>query len=347
MSFHRLCNNLINIQKANLFFQKFLYRKLVGRIKDSRHASAFPGCLDRHRKSAECLHIRNLKCDLTKFREIKTVSIQITSVWIVQSVLDRKSHIRSSKLRHDRTVFKFHHGMNDTLRLHHHLDMIQIHIKQPSGFHNFQALVYQGRGIYGDLPSHYPVWMFQSICNRDISKLFCSTSAERAAGCRDQKFMDLFVFFSVDSLENGAVFTIYRKDGYTIFSCHWHDQMTCRDKSLFIGQGNILSGTDSLHGRTDPDHSHDRSDQDIGFRHGRKFQKPFHSADYLCVSIRNTCFQVPGCLFIPDRCQNRVKFPDLLFQFLHTFSRTDCNNTKVFVFSCHIQCLGSDGAGRT
>ena len=347
MSFHRLCNNLINIQKANLFFQEFLYCKLIGRIKDSRHTSPFPGCLDCHRKSAECLHIRNLKCDLTKFREIKTVSIQITSVWIVQSVLDRKSHIRSSKLCHDRAVFKFHHGMNDTLWLYHHLNMIQVHVKQPLGLHNFQTFVYQGRGIYSDLPSHYPVWMFQSIRNRNISKFFCGTSAEWSAGCRDQKFMDLFVFFSMDSLENGAVFTVNREDGYAVFLCHWHDQMTGCDKGFLIRQGDVLSGTDSLHSRADPDHSHDRSDKDIGFRHGRKFQKSFHSADYLCVRIRNTCFQVPGCLFIPDCSQKWMKLPDLFFQFLHTFSRTDRNNTKIFIFSCHIQCLSSDGTGRT
>ena len=36
MSFHRLCNNLINIQKADLFLQEFLYCKLIGCIKDSR-----------------------------------------------------------------------------------------------------------------------------------------------------------------------------------------------------------------------------------------------------------------------------------------------------------------------
>ena len=100
-------------------------------------------------------------------------------VWIVQSVLDRKSHIRSSKLCHDRTILKLHHGMDDTLRLHHHLNMIQIHVKQPFGFHNFQPFVYQGCGIYGDLSSHYPVWMLQSICNSDPSQLFCGTSAEK------------------------------------------------------------------------------------------------------------------------------------------------------------------------
>ena len=282
-----------------------------------------------------------------KLREIKAVSIQISSVRIVQSVLDRKSHIRSSKLCHDRTILKLHHGMDDTLRLHHHLNMIQIHVKQPFGFHNFQPFVYQGCGIYGDLSSHYPVWMLQSICNSDPSQLFCGTSAEGTTGCRDQKLVDLFVFFSVDSLENSAVFTVYRKDRYAIFLCHGHDQMTGCDKGFLICQGNVLSGTDSLHGRTDPDHSHDRSDKDFRFRHGRKLQKSLHSADYLCICVRNTRFQIPGCFFIPDCCQKRMKLTDLLFQLLHTFACTDCNNTKVFVFSCHIQCLGPDGAGRT
>lgn len=69
MSFHSLPDNIINIQEPDLTVQEFLYCQFIRRVKYGRHGTALSGCLDCHRKSQEGLHIRFLKCDLSKFRK--------------------------------------------------------------------------------------------------------------------------------------------------------------------------------------------------------------------------------------------------------------------------------------
>ena len=112
------------------------------------------------------LEHRFFKGNLTQFGKVKSVSIQISSVRIIQCILNWKPHIRCSKLCNDPSIFKFHHGMYHTLWLYNNLDLIQAHIKQPSGLHHFKAFIHQCRRIHGNLLSHHPVRVFQSIFQR-------------------------------------------------------------------------------------------------------------------------------------------------------------------------------------
>ena len=159
MSSHRLPDNIINIQKTYFLMKEFLYCKLVCRIKNSRHGTALPGCLNCHWKSQKSLHIRLFKGNLPKLCKIKSLTVQISSFRIIKSILNGQTHIRCSQLRHNTSVLKFHHGMNDTLRLYHYLDLIKLHIKKPFCFHHFQSLVHKSCRIYCDLLPHYPVRM--------------------------------------------------------------------------------------------------------------------------------------------------------------------------------------------
>ena len=276
MSFHSLPDDIINIQESDLSMQEFLYCKLICCIEYRRHGSALSGSPDRHRKSQECLHIRLFKSYLAKLRKIKAVAGKISSVRIIECILDWKAHIRCSKLSNDATILKLHHGMDHTLRLNHHLNMIKIHPKKPFGFHDLKAFIYQSRGIYRDLLSHYPVRMLQCILKSHLFKIISISSTERTAGCRDQKFMYFFAVFSIQSLKDRTVLTVNRKDLYSVFLCHRHDQMSCSYQGFFVCQGNILTRTDRLDRRTDTKHSYDCCYKDFCFRHGSQFKKSIH-----------------------------------------------------------------------
>ena len=78
-------------------------------------------------------------------------------MWICQGILDRQFHIRRSKLRHYRSIFKFHHRVYHTLWLQNDLYTIKIHIKQMTGFDHFQTLIDHRCRIYRNLASHAPV----------------------------------------------------------------------------------------------------------------------------------------------------------------------------------------------
>ena len=128
-------------------------------VENSRHGTALPGCLNCHWKSQKSFHIRLFKGNLPKLCKIKSLTIQVSSFRIIKGILNRQTHIRRSQLRHNTSVLKFHHRVNDALRLYHYLDPVKLHIKKPFCFHHFQSLVDKSCRIYCDLLPHYPVRM--------------------------------------------------------------------------------------------------------------------------------------------------------------------------------------------
>ena len=148
--------------------------------------------------------------------------------------------------------------------------------------------------------------------------------------------------FSIQGLKNSTVFTVYRKNLYSIFFCHWNDQMPCSYQSFLVCQRNILTCTDCLDRRTDPKHSHDRGNKDFRLRHCCQFQKSVHTGHYLRICILDLLCQISGCIFIPDCHELRRKFPDLLFQLRNIPSCADTKDFNIAVCAHNIQCLCSD-----
>ena len=148
--------------------------------------------------------------------------------------------------------------------------------------------------------------------------------------------------FSIQGLKNSTVFTVYRKNLYSIFFCHWNDQMPCSYQSFLIGKCNVLSCTDRLDRRANPKHSHDCSNQNFCIRHGSQLQKAIHSCDNLRIRILNLLCKFLCRILIPDSNQTWRKFSYLFFQFLNIFSCTDSKNLNITIGTHNIQCLCSD-----
>ena len=153
--------------------------------------------------------------------------------------------------------------MDNTLRLNHNLNMIQIYIKKPSGFHNFQTFIYQSCRIHCNLLSHYPVRMLQRILQSHLLQICCFLSAERTAGCSDEQFMYLLSFLSMKCLENSTVLAVYRQDLHTELLCQRHDQMSGCYQCFLICQSNILTCKDCFHSWSDSYHSYDSGHQNV------------------------------------------------------------------------------------
>ena len=87
--------------------------------------------------------------------------------------------------------------MDNALGMHNDLDLIQINTEQPLYFHDFQTFVHQCGRINGNLPSHGPVGMLQSILHLNILQLLSGPAAERSTGCRKQDLLNSSGRFSV------------------------------------------------------------------------------------------------------------------------------------------------------
>ena len=110
--------------------------------------------------------------------------------------------------------------------MHHHLDLLQRHVKEPSGFDDFQPLVHHGRRIDGDLASHGPVGMVQRLLQRHLFQLLQAVSPERSAGRRQQDPADLIMLIALQALENSTVLTVHRQHGNTVFLHSIHYQLS-------------------------------------------------------------------------------------------------------------------------
>ena len=65
------------------------------------------------------------------------------------------------------------------------------------GLDDLEALVDHGGAVDGDLSSHGPVGMLQSILHLNILQLLSGPAAERSTGCRKQDLLDSSGRFSV------------------------------------------------------------------------------------------------------------------------------------------------------
>ena len=221
--------------------------------------------------------------------------------------------------------------------------MIQIHIKQPSGFHNLQTFIDQCCRIYCDLLSHYPVRVLQGICKRHMFQFFSFSSTEGTTGSCDQKLLNLRPLFPMKSLENSTVLTVYRKNGNSVLLCQRHNDMSCRYQRLFIGKRNIFSCLDCFNCRTDTDHTDNSRYKDVCLGHTRKLQKSLHTRHNFYIHIRKTDCQVLCRIFIPHCNQLRMKLSCLFFQHFHISSCTDSQHLYIAVSSHYIQGLCTDG----
>ena len=77
--------------------------------------------------------------------------------------------------------------MHHALRMHHHINHVRGHIKQPAGFDKFQPLVHQGGRIHRDLRAHVPVGMFHRLFRRHSLEFFNTEFTERATGSSEQQ----------------------------------------------------------------------------------------------------------------------------------------------------------------
>ena len=142
------------------------------------------------------------------------------------------------------------------------------------------------------------------------------------------------------------MFAVNGKDRNALLSGQLHDDVTGSDQGFLVGQGDLLAGFDCGDGGTHTDHSHDRGDKIVIAFHGGHFQYPIHTAEDLDVQILYADPQIFSGILVPHHCRFRPEFANLRFYQIYALPRAKCRNFDVFLFSCHVQSLSSDGSGR-
>ena len=191
--------------------------------------------------------------------------------------MDWQTHIRSTELRHHRSVLKTNHGMNNTLRLYEHMDILRFNIKKPLCLNNFQTFIYHCRRIRCNLVPHRPLRVRQRLLHRHLLQLGFRRLAKRPSRSSQKNCLHGSSLLTVQTLKNSGMFTVDRQNPYLMSGGKWHNNMSGRHQSLFIGKSNILSRLNGAHDRTKPNHSYHGGNDNLHFCQCGYMNKPVHS----------------------------------------------------------------------
>ena len=112
-------NQVGNVIKTNFFRQKQTDGFLVGAVQNGAGRAARLGRLLRQTEAGKSLPIRLREGQGWTVQKVQRRCRVLPSLWIGHGIADGQSHIRRTQLGEDGSVLKFHHGVNDTLRMHH------------------------------------------------------------------------------------------------------------------------------------------------------------------------------------------------------------------------------------
>ena len=87
--------------------------------------------------------IRSFKSKPTALRQVKTGQAQLKPFRERKRIGNGNTHVRYAQLGHHRTVPVFNQGMDDRLRVDHHLNLFRRNVKKPTGLDHLQAFIHQ------------------------------------------------------------------------------------------------------------------------------------------------------------------------------------------------------------
>ncbi len=101
--------------------------------------------------------------------------------------IEGHAHVGWPQLRQNRTIHKFHHGMNCGLGMDDDINFRERNIEKPASFDHFEAFVHQRGGIDGDALAHLPFGMVEGLFGSGVGDGRERSAAKwAAAGGEDQ-----------------------------------------------------------------------------------------------------------------------------------------------------------------
>jgi hypothetical protein len=137
---HRRFDQSGNRAKPDLAPDERRHGHFVGGIIHRGRAAAGSQRVVSEPKSRETTEIRRLKGQLADAGQIKLRGRTDDAIGPSEAVRDRGAHIGRSQLRHNRTIGKFDHTVDDRLRMHQNVDLIGRQRKQVGGLDDFKPL---------------------------------------------------------------------------------------------------------------------------------------------------------------------------------------------------------------
>ena len=138
--------------------------------------------------------------------------------------------------------------MYDALWMNQHLNLLGRNAEEPLSLCHLETLVHQRRRINGNLGAHIPGRMLQRIGSGNLLQLLVGKVAERTARAGKEELLYLVITLAHQTLEDGAVLAIHRKDRHMVFLGKIADQLTSHHQGLLVGKTDLLASLDGMDG---------------------------------------------------------------------------------------------------
>ena len=184
-------NQVGNVIKTNFFRQKQTDGFLVGAVQNGAGRAACLGRLLRQTEAGKSLPVRLQKGQGRAVQKVQRRCRVLPPLRVGHGVADGQSHIRRTQLGENGSVLKFHHGVNDALRMHHDGHLRQRQTVQPHGLDDLQPFVHQCGAVHGDLGAHGPVGVTQGVGPGHAPHLVPAHPPEGTAGAGQDQPPDL------------------------------------------------------------------------------------------------------------------------------------------------------------
>ena len=140
---------------------------------------------------------------MLSLEEIQTLAAQGQTLGEREGILYRQPHVGHAELGLDAAVLELHGAVDNRLRMDQHLNLLGIDTEEPLGLYDLEALVHHRSGVDGDLGTHVPGGVPQSVGFRHVGNLLHRLQTERTAtGCQQNLFYWILIFAN-QTLEDG------------------------------------------------------------------------------------------------------------------------------------------------
>ena len=227
--------------------------------------------------------IDGLEAHVGHVAKIQRLRARNHSVRPSQPVGDGNFHVGRPQLGNHGMVGVLNHGMDHTLGMDHHLNLVGPHAEQKMGLDHFQGLVHHGGGVNRYFASHHPIRMGTGLRGRDIAKRARVALAKGAArGCQNNFVNPLRPNIGIirQGLKHRRVLAVnWQKLGPAEFD-RLQKIIAADHQCLFVGQQQALARPRRSQARGQPgganNGSHHGIHQFMGGHHADRFRTPKH-----------------------------------------------------------------------
>ncbi len=156
--------------------------------------------------------------------------------------------------------------------------------------------------------------MLERLFNCDALEVDTRSAEERAAGSGQNKAFDaLLSGASLKRLEYCGMFAVDRENRHTLFFGAGRYKLAAGNKSLLVGEGNIIARLDSGKGRLETGYADNTVEHLIGIELSRDAYALF-AAEHFCIGIGDFYSEFRRSVLIGDSRYLWLKLPYLLFE---------------------------------